>query len=49
MRLTTVFAEASAPETVQRKPSFIGRGASGRGDVSERHDELLREGLDRPS
>ncbi|GAT70176.1 hypothetical protein PS9374_05856 [Planomonospora sphaerica] len=49
MRLTAVFTEASAPETAQRKPSFIDLGASGRGDVSERHDELLREGLDRPS
>ncbi|MEU8204741.1 hypothetical protein [Streptosporangium sp. NPDC049046] len=43
------FVEDSGPETVRRGLSFIGLGASGRGDVSERHDELLREGLDRPS
>jgi hypothetical protein len=43
------FVEGSDSETVRRELSFIGLGASGRGDVSERHDELLREGLDRPS
>ncbi|MER5646806.1 hypothetical protein [Streptosporangium sp. NPDC002524] len=43
------FVGASDPETVRRGLSFIGLGASGRDDVSERHDELLREGLDRPS
>jgi hypothetical protein len=31
----------------QRHLSFIGLGASGCSDVSERHDELLKEGLDR--
>jgi len=43
------FVEDSDLETVRRELSFIGLGASGRGDVSERHDELLREGADRPS
>lgn len=43
------FVEAPDPETTRRELSFIGLGASGRGDVSERHDELLWEGLDRPS
>jgi hypothetical protein len=28
--------------------SFIGSMASGRGDLSERHDEIIREGLSRP-
>ncbi len=27
----------------QRKPGFIGKGSSGRSDVSERHDEVLAE------
>ncbi|MFI7450634.1 hypothetical protein ACIBQX_24280 [Nonomuraea sp. NPDC049714] len=43
------FAEVSDSETGRRELSFIGLGASGRSDISERHDELLREGLDRPS
>ncbi|GAA4221203.1 hypothetical protein FHR32_005331 [Streptosporangium album] len=43
------FVAAPGSETVRRELSFIGLGASGRADVSERHDELLREGLDRPS
>lgn len=33
----------------QRHLSFIGLGESGRTDVSERHDELLKEELDRPT
>jgi hypothetical protein len=33
----------------RRHLSFIGLGASGRSDISERHDELLKEGLDRPT
>ncbi|MFC4060879.1 hypothetical protein ACFOWE_21460 [Planomonospora corallina] len=45
------FAGASGSEHSEstRNLSFIGLGASGRSDVSERHDELLREELDRPS
>lgn len=31
-----------------RSLSFIGLGASGRSDVSERHDELMKEELNRP-
>ena len=47
------FAEDSEPvpaeaDVSQRQLSFIGLGASGRSDVSERHDELLEERLDRP-
>jgi hypothetical protein len=48
------FVEGGEPPPVedhvhQRHLSFIGLGASGRSDVSERHDELLKEGLDRPT
>jgi hypothetical protein len=40
------FVGDEAAETVIRHLSFIGLGSSGRHDVSERHDELLRDGLD---
>jgi hypothetical protein len=48
------FVEGGEPSSAeddvhQRHLSFIGLGASGRSDVSERHDELLEEGLDRPT
>ncbi|MEW9530515.1 hypothetical protein [Microbispora sp. NPDC049125] len=43
------FAETPQTQSARRELSFIGLGASGRSDISERHDELLREGLDRPS
>jgi hypothetical protein len=33
----------------RRLLSFIGSMASGRGDLSERHDEIIREGLSRPA
>jgi hypothetical protein len=39
----------SGDHAPQRPLSFIGLGASGCSDVSERHDELLKEGLDRPT
>jgi hypothetical protein len=42
------FVQPDDAEQARRQLSFIGLGASGRTDVSERHDELLREGLDRP-
>ncbi|WP_204060528.1 hypothetical protein [Microbispora corallina] len=41
------FVEEGEGEDASRRLSFIGLGASGRSDVSERHDEILREGLDR--
>jgi hypothetical protein len=47
------FVEGAGPppsgdHALERHLSFIGLGASGRSDVSVRHDELLQEGLDRP-
>jgi len=33
----------------QRLLSLIGLIDSGRGDLAERHDEIIREGLDRPA
>ncbi|MCT9930461.1 hypothetical protein N5079_09555 [Planotetraspora sp. A-T 1434] len=41
------FVDAAEDEIDGRDLSFIGLGSSGRSDVSERHDEILREGLDR--
>ncbi|MFI7443500.1 hypothetical protein [Nonomuraea indica] len=43
------YAHATDEPDQRRHLSFIGLGASGRSDISERHDELLREELDRPS
>jgi tRNA A37 N6-isopentenylltransferase MiaA len=45
-------ASATEPEneqTAQRRLSIIGIWESGRGDLSERHDEIIRGRLKRPA
>ncbi|MET8158631.1 hypothetical protein ABZT47_19820 [Sphaerisporangium sp. NPDC005289] len=39
---------ASAEQSGKRRLSFIGMMNSGVGDLAERHEEVLKEGLDRP-
>jgi hypothetical protein len=48
------FTPATQPEgagerTEQRRPSVIGIWESGRGDLSERHDEIIRGRLKHPA
>jgi hypothetical protein len=43
----TLAQESDAPPR-RRLLSFIGIMESGRGDLSERHEEIIREGLSRP-
>ncbi len=41
--------EAEGKRAGQRRPSVIGIWDSGRGDFSERHDEIIRGRLKRPA
>lgn len=42
-------AQSGAEHGGQQRPSIIGIWQSGRGDLSERHDEVIRERLKRPA
>lgn len=44
-------APAAQPDesASSRRPSIVGIWQSGRGDLSERHDEIIRERLKRPA
>lgn len=41
--------EPGGEQAAQRRLSIIGIWESGRGDLSERHDEIIRERLKRPA